>query len=125
MKENAFFTLKFVYLLTSTSQDSDAVIGIIDSVFEQISVQFRNKSIYLRVDNAGCNHNQSLVCVLPYLENKHDHKIKRFDFCEPQTRTDVCDRIIAQIKRHLRVYVDQGNYIINANKAIDGLQYLI
>ena len=86
MKENVLVTLKFVHLFTSNSQDSDAVIVIIDSVFGQISVQLGNKSIYLRADNAGCYHNQSLVCVLPYLANKHDLKIKRFYFCEPHTK---------------------------------------
>ena len=34
--------------------------------------------------------------------------MKRFDFCEPQTGKDICDRKIAPIKRAFHIYIDEG-----------------
>ena len=122
LENDVLKTLKFVHTFKSTSQDSDSIIGITNSVFEQIFLQLGPKSIFFRADNAGCYHNQSLICLMPFFASKHHHILKRLDFCEPQTGKDICDRIIAQVKRYLNTYVEQGNDILNANdikKAID------
>ena len=126
-EENCYKTLKFIHSFSSVSQDSDAVIGITDSVFREVLAKLGPRKIYFRSDNAGCYHSSSLICILPYLASKYSHKMVRFDFCEPQKGKDICDRIIAQIKRYLLAYIDQGNNIINANdikKAVDSISKL-
>jgi hypothetical protein len=123
--------LRFAHLFDSVSQDCDAVIGILDSVFKYVKQILGKKKIYLRSDNAGCYHNQVLICVVDLLATKYEHSLKRYDFCEPQTGKDVCDRIISPIKRAILEYVDNGGDVTNAvqmKQAIDsadGLNGLI
>jgi len=135
--------LRFAHLFDSVSQDCDAVIGILDSVFKYVKQILGKKKIYLRSDNAGCYHNQVLICVVDLLATKYEHSLKRYDFCEPQTGKDVCDRIISPIKRAILEYVDngeltiidksddaEGSLIINKNKdtilkcEIEGCSYV-
>jgi hypothetical protein len=84
--------LAFVHVFDSTAQDVDAVIGITDSVFKQIRDILGAKGIYFRTDNAGCYHNQVLIGIINLIAKKHGHNLLRYDFCEPQTGKDICDR---------------------------------
>ena len=43
-------------------------------------------------------------------------KILRYDFSEPQTGKDVCDRRIATVKSHMRRFVNESSGIDNASK---------
>ena len=49
--------LTFVHTFESCSQDSSAVLAIIDNVFTQLKgIMPEINSVYLRQDNAGCYH---------------------------------------------------------------------
>jgi len=85
------------------------------------------KKIYLRSDNAGCYHNQTLVLGLKFLCDKHNHNAMRYDFCEAQTGKDVCDRKIATFRRSINQHIDNNNDILFAadiKKAIDLNQHI-
>ena len=58
-EKNYLSCLTFIHLFESVSQYVDAIIGITDSVFEQIKKQLGKKKIYLRTNNAGCYHNNA------------------------------------------------------------------
>jgi hypothetical protein len=134
LKNNSLTTLTFIHTFESTSQDADAVIGIVDSVLEQIKTQLGPRKIYFRSDNAGCYHNKSLVTILNFLAKKHEHTLKRIDFCEPQTGKDIPDRKIAQSKRAINSNIEKGMNVENAydlknaissSNSIDGLQVFV
>ena len=116
LKDNSPATSTFFHAFASTSQDVDAVIGIVDSVFDQIYSQMGSKCIYFRSDNAGCYHNKTLVIILNFLAKKYKHTLKRYDFCEPQTGKDICDRKIAQAKLAINSFIQKGN---NVESALD------
>ncbi len=120
--EKNLTTQTFVHIFEETNQDVDAVIGIVDSVFGEIKSQFGPKVIFIRFDNAGCYHNQTLVTILNFLGKKYTHKVVRLDFNEPSAGKDICDRKIAPIRRIIQNYIDNGNDVLTAydlKKAID------
>lgn len=48
-------------------------------------------------------------------------QLKRIDFNEPQMGKSACDRFAAVIKRSIRSFVDEGNDVINASQAKNGI----
>jgi hypothetical protein len=115
-------TETFIHIFESTSQDVNAVIGIIDSVFLEIKSQYGSKKIFYKADCAGCYKNKSLIPIMHFLAKKHDHILERIDFNEPNSGKDICDRKISPIRRIVQNYIDNGNNVTNASelkKAID------
>ncbi len=72
------------------------------------------KKIFLRSDNAGCYHNKSLIAVADLIAQNCSMKVSRYDFCEPQTGKDICDRKISVLKRAISRYIDSGYDVTNA-----------
>ena len=70
---------------------------------------------FLRSDNAGCYHNAYLILSLPSLGERVGIRIFRYDFSNPQTGGDVCDRRKATLKSHMRRFINEGNDINTAN----------
>ena len=103
--------ITFLHLFDAISQDSDCVLGIIDSVFKFIGENFGNISLNIRSDNAGCYHCKSLISFIQLFAEKHHVTVARYDFCEPQTGKDICDRKISPIKRAIMQYINQRNQL--------------
>ena len=115
-------TETFIHIFESTSQDVNAVIGIIDSVFYEIKSQYGTKKIFYKADCAGCYKNKSLIPIMYFLAKKHGHVLVRLDFNEPNSGKDICDRKISPIRRIVQNYIDNGNNVTSASelkKAID------
>ena len=53
------------------AQDSNCVMGVIDSVLSFINVNFEQPQLSFRSDNAGCYHSQELICLLSLFASKH------------------------------------------------------
>lgn len=113
---NVLLSFTYLHLFDSTSQNVQAVLGILDSVFNDIYLAYGKREIYLRSDNAACYHNQSLVALAQFLAKKHQLVLKRYDFCEPQNGKDICDRKISPIKRAIYQYANEGNDVVNASQ---------
>lgn len=58
--------------------------------------------VFLRSDNAGCYHCGPLMLAIPGISKRSGVAIKRYDFSEPQSGKDICDRRTATMKRHMR-----------------------
>jgi hypothetical protein len=115
--ENGFLkTLAIVHLLEHASQDSDCVIGILDSLFRIISSNFENPTINTGSDNAACYHSQDVTCLLPLFADKHKVNLESYLFSEPQMGKGICDRKISVLKRTLIQYVNDGNNITNTDQ---------
>ena len=115
LKDQKLTSLTYVHLFESCSQDVDAVIAILDSVFRDIYKNFEKKNIFFRSDNAGCYHNKVLIPIIYFLAKKHNIVAKRYDFGESQTCKDICDRKISPIKKAIREYVNSGKDVLDAN----------
>ena len=77
---------------------------------------------FLKSDNAGCYHNGRLLFSLPAIGNRTGITVKRYDFSDPQSGKDICDRKIAPMKAHIRRYVNEKNDVLTAEdmkKALD------
>ena len=64
-------------------------------------------TVYLLSDNAGCYHNTELILGLKAMGDRHGVVFSRYDFSDPQSGKDVCDRRIASMKTHIRHWVNE------------------
>ena len=78
--------------------------------------------VLLRSDNAGCYHNASLIQELKNISDRTGVRVIRYDFSDPQSGKDTCDRKIAPMKSQITAYVNEKRNVTNAaemKKAID------
>ena len=92
--------LTFVHSFESCTQDSSAVLAIIDDVFTQLKeIMPEINSVYLRQDNAECYHCASTLLSVHRVATKHGINLKRVDFSDPQSGKGAFDRKAATIKK--------------------------
>lgn len=106
----------FVHLFNSCTQNSFAVSSIIENLFSIIKKESPHIThAYLRSDNAGCYHSGSLLLSLPYIGQRTGISPLRYDFSDPQSGKDVCDRKIASLKAHIKRWVNEKHDVITAD----------
>ena len=89
----------YAHLFDLCPQDWYAVA----SILEDLLVKLKSSNplicqVYLRSDEAGCYHNNSLVAALSSIGERTGITVKRLDHSEPQHGKDVCDRILCPMK---------------------------
>jgi len=100
----------------SCTQDWYAVASILeDLLFKFKSTHPSISQVYLRSDEAGCYHNNSLMAALPSIGKHTGISVRRFDHSEPQKGKDICDRILCPIKAAKRTFSNDGRDILTAN----------
>ena len=108
--------LTFVHIFTSCTQDSYAVIPIIDDVVGQLKAERPElEKFFLRQDNAGCYHSTFNLLGMKEIAQKHKVKV-RVDFSDPQGGKGSCDRKAATIKGHIKAYVNSGKDVESASQ---------
>ena len=107
----------FVHIFDSCTQDWFSVASIVEHVLSVIKMEDPSiTKFFLRSDNAGCYHNTELLLSLKAMGERHGVEFKRFDFSDPQSGKDVCDRRIASMKTHMRRWVNEGHDITTAEE---------
>ena len=106
----------YAHLFDSCTQDWYSVA----SILEDLLVKFKSthpsiSQVYLRSDEAGCYHNNSLIAALPSIGERTGILVKRFDHSEPQYGKDICDRILCPMKVSIRTFCNEGQDIVTAN----------
>ena len=115
--------LTFVHSFESCTQDSSAVLAIIDDVFTQLKeIMPEMNSVYLRQDNAGCYHCASTLLSVHRVATKHEINLKRVDFSDPQSGKGPCDRKAVTIKSHMRIYVNAGHDSETASQMMTAIE---
>lgn len=105
----------FVHIIQSCSQDSLAVVLMMQHVLSILKFQHPEvTTAYFRQDNAGCYHCASTVLSCASIEQSTGIKVARFDFSDPQGGKGPCDRLAATCKSHIRVYINEGHDVTNA-----------
>ena len=90
-------------------------------------------TVYLRQDNAGCYHSASTILSVRKTFQRTGITVKRkkekMDFSDLQGGKGPCDRKATHVKRHINVYLNEGNDIqraqqmkvaINSNGGVSG-----
>ncbi len=70
----------------------------------------------LRSGNAGCYHCSGTIASVPAISAAAGVHIIRWTFCEPQAGKGPCDRMSANLKRKVRMFVDENNSATNAHE---------
>ena len=105
----------FIHIIQSCSQDSLAVVLMMQHVLNILKSQHPEvTTAYFRQDNAGCYHCASTVLACPSIEKSTGIKVARFDFSDPQGGKGPCDRLAATCKSHIRLYINEGHDVTNA-----------
>ena len=110
-----FFMSYYNHLFNSCSQDWFAVLSILENLL--ISVRSSNPKVtkaFLRSDEAGCYHNSQLIVAARDIGQRVGVSIERYNFSEPQSGKDVCDRILCPMKGAIRRYCNEGLDILTA-----------
>ena len=116
-------TKSLIHILKSGIQDSHTVILIMDHVLRSLKKQHPEIAVaYFRQDNAGCYHSGSTVLSANTLSKRSNIHVSRIDFSDPQGGKGACDRKAAQVKAHVKSYINEGNFVtspIELKKAIE------
>ena len=70
--------------------------------------------VYLRSDEAGYYHNNSLIAAAKDIGQRVGITVCRYDYSEPQYGKDVCDRNSCPMKTCIRLYCNEGYDILTA-----------
>ena len=75
----------YTHLFDSCNQDGFAVASILENVLQLLKKEHPSiTKAYLRSDEAGCYHNNFLICSIREISHRTGISIKQYDFSEPQ-----------------------------------------
>ncbi|KAK3745426.1 hypothetical protein QZH41_010250, partial [Actinostola sp. cb2023] len=95
--------------------NSFAIASIIEHLLKTIKKESPQMTrVYFRSDNAGCYHSGQLLLSLPFIGQRTGITPVRYDFSDPQSGKDICDRKMASMKAHLRRWVNEKHDVISA-----------
>ena len=115
--------MTFVHVFQSCSQDSRAVLAIMDDVIAKLKAVMPSlETVFYRQDNAGCYRSAATITGAPKIGHCHGVTIKRLDFSDPQGGKGSCDRKAANIKAHMRVHLNEGHDIENAVQMVEAMR---
>ena len=116
----------FVHIIESGIQDSNTVVTVMEHVLQTLKREnpALSKVVY-RQDNAGCYHSATTILACKLLRDRSSLDLHRIDFCDPQGGKGPCDRKAAQMKTHVKQYINQGNSVttpVELKKGINGVR---
>ena len=76
----------------------------------------------LRSDNAGCYHCSALLSTINSTSRTSGIEVIHYDFSDPQSGKDLCDRKIVPCKQRLRHYVAENHKVESAKDIKKGLE---
>ena len=107
----------FIHIIQSGRQDSTAVVLIMDHVLRFLKKQHPEiVSSFFRQDNAGCYHSAEIILSVDILSKRSGIQINHVDFSDPQGGKGSCDRKTAQIKAHVKSFVNEGGSVTNVGE---------
>ena len=105
----------FVHVFNDCQQNWFAVASICEHVLRTIKEERPQiKKVFLKSDNAGCYHNGAYLVSLRDVGVRVGIDIERYDFSETQPGKGICDRKIASMKSHVRIYVNEKHDVVFA-----------
>ena len=112
-----------VHILESGLQDSSTVVSVMEHVLKSLKEQHPEMiDVYFRQDNAGCYHCANTILSCNALSEKTGIRIRQIDFSDPQGGKGACDRKAAQIKSHVRRFIDEGNSVTTPQEFLEAIE---
>ena len=107
----------FIHILEKGLQDSQTVVPIMAQVLTCLKKQHPEiVEAYYRQDNAGCYHSASTILASKLISKRSGIIIRQMDFSDPQGGKGSADRKSAQIKCHVKAFINQGNSVTTARE---------
>jgi hypothetical protein len=114
-KEGKLQSQAFVHIVENCTQDSSVVVRIIDHTLRTLKKEHPQlKTAFLRQGNAGCYHSSLMLSTCRLMKMRTGISVSRVDFSDPQGGKGSCDRKAANIKAHVRRYINEGNDVQTA-----------
>ena len=124
-----------MHIIESGLQDSHTVVTVMEHVLKTLKYEHPElpKVVY-RQDNAGCYHCANTILACKLLRERTKVDLYRIDFCDPQGGKGSCDRKAAQIKMHVKQFINQGHSVttpaditkaIESNEGICGVRVTV
>ena len=111
----------FVHVFDTCTQDWFSS-SILEHLLITLKEEHKKLSMaYLKSDNAGCYHNASLITSLKSIGERAGIHVRRYEFSNPQSGKDICDRKIAPMKGHIQRRVDERRDVITAGDMKEAL----
>ena len=113
----------YVVAIDSCKQDWFSVSCILEEVL--VCVKESHQSVcraILRSDNAGCYHCGALLATINSTSRRSGIEVIRYNFSDPQSNKDLCERKIAPCKQRLRHYVAENHNVESAKDIKKGLE---
>ena len=105
----------FVHMFESCTQNSFAAALIIENLLAKIKREYPQvDSAFFRSDNAGCYHSGALLLSLHEIGKHTGIAPLRYDFSDPQSGKDICDRKTAPVKSLIRRWVNEKHDVLTA-----------
>ena len=111
----------FAHLFDQCTQDWFAVASIVEHLLKYLKGN-DVKSVYLRSDEAGCYHSNFLIAAVKDIGERIGITVESYDYSEPQSGKDICDRILCPLKSSVRTHCSEGHDILTASDIKDALQ---
>ena len=102
-----------MHLFDTCTQNSFAVTSVVEHLLNTIKESPQIKQVYFRSDNAGCYHSGSLLLSLAAIGQRTGIVPVRYDFSDPQSGKDICDRKTAPMKAHIRRWVNEKHDVVS------------
>ena len=100
----------FIHILEKSLQDSRAVVPIMAHVLTCLKKQHPEiAEAYYRQDNGGCHHSALTVLATKVISERSGIVIRQMDFSDPQGGRGPAHRKSAQVKCHVKAFVNQCN----------------
>ena len=105
----------FVHMFESCTQNSFAAALIIENLLAKIKREYPQvDSAFFRSENAGCYHSGALRLSLHEIGKHTGIAPLRYDFSDPQSGKDICDRKTAPVKSLIRRWVNEKHDVLTA-----------
>lgn len=112
-----------VHLFDSCTQDWFSVVSILEHLLATIKQEHPGVNIaFLKSDNAGCYHNGTLILSLEAIGERTGIHIQRYDYSDPQSGKDICDRKIAPMKGHIQRWINENHDVLTAADMKEALE---
>ena len=127
--------------MESALQDSHSAVTVMEHVWKTLKHEHPElKRVVYRQNNAGCYHCATIIIACKL--HVHVHVLRErakvdlcwIDFCDPQGDKGPCDRKAAQIKTHVKQYINQGHSVttpadlkkaIQSDEGVAGVRFTV
>ena len=118
-----FQVTTYAHLFDQCTQDWYSVASIIEHLLTHLKAKHPSlESVYFRSDEAGCYHNNLLVAAVRDIGERVGITVKNYDFSEPQSGKDICDRILCPLKASIREHCSEGHDILTESDMKEALK---